>query len=77
VLYGKKPFGDGVSQERLQREGIMRNVRTVEFPDKPTVSEPCKVHCNTDSHLIFFFGFFSHRCLLRLGVYSTNVGVFT
>ena len=30
--FGKKPFGDGMSQDKLRRENIILNARTVKFP---------------------------------------------
>lgn len=32
MLYGKRPFGEGKSQERVLSEGIMLNARQVDFP---------------------------------------------
>jgi tousled-like kinase len=29
MLFGKRPFGEGLSQEAIMREGVMRNVREV------------------------------------------------
>jgi len=42
LLYGKRPFGEGLTQERILREDIMLNARNVTFPAKPTVSQECK-----------------------------------
>lgn len=42
MVYGRRPFGDGLSQERVLREQVMRNARAVEFPAKPNVSQECK-----------------------------------
>jgi tousled-like kinase len=42
MLFGKKPFGEGRSQERILSEGIIRNVSQVEIPDQPKVSEEAK-----------------------------------
>lgn len=42
ILYGCKPFGHNMSQERILKEGIMLNVKEVEFPSKPTVSSETK-----------------------------------
>ncbi len=33
MLFGKRPFGDGQSQEHILRNGIMRQAHKVEFPD--------------------------------------------
>ena len=44
MLYGKRPFGEGLSQERVLREDVMLGAREVVFPDKktPAVSQECK-----------------------------------
>lgn len=42
MLYGMKPFGNNMSQERILKEGIMLNVKEVEFPIKPAVSAETK-----------------------------------
>jgi serine/threonine protein kinase len=34
MLYGKRPFGEGKSQERVLSEGIMLNATQVEFPSE-------------------------------------------
>jgi len=34
MLYGRRPFGEGKSQEKLLSEGIMRNATQVEFPQE-------------------------------------------
>jgi tousled-like kinase len=41
MLYGKRPFGEGKSQERVLSEGIMLNATQVEFPTevKQSVSQ--------------------------------------
>ena len=33
MLFGKRPFGEGKSQERVLSEGIMLNANQVEFPN--------------------------------------------
>ena len=38
MLYGRRPFGEGVSQETLLRDSVMLNANTITFPSKPTVS---------------------------------------
>eukprot|EP01103_Thecamoeba_quadrilineata_P020472 TRINITY_DN879_c0_g1_i2.p1 TRINITY_DN879_c0_g1~~TRINITY_DN879_c0_g1_i2.p1 ORF type:complete len:661 (-),score=170.81 TRINITY_DN879_c0_g1_i2:313-2295(-) len=43
MLYGKKPFGNNMSQQKLLREGIISNAVEVDFPPDPHVSEPTKV----------------------------------
>jgi len=42
MLFGKRPFGEGQSQEKVWSNGIMLNARDVQFPDKPLVTEGCK-----------------------------------
>lgn len=42
ILYGCKPFGHNMSQERILKEGIMLNVKEVEFPLKPAISAETK-----------------------------------
>lgn len=38
MLYGKRPFGDGLSQDRVLNDHTMLNARDVRFPEKPSVS---------------------------------------
>ena len=42
MLYGKRPFGHGQSQEQILRNEVMLNARDVSFPAKPAVSGECK-----------------------------------
>jgi tousled-like kinase len=42
MLFGKRPFGDGQSQDRLITDHTMLNARDVKFPEKPNVSEAAK-----------------------------------
>ena len=42
MLYGKRPFGDGQSQERVLTNNVMLNAREVTFPHEPSVSEDAK-----------------------------------
>jgi tousled-like kinase len=42
MLYGRRPFGDGMSQERMLSERTILNANNVEFPAKPNVSAGCK-----------------------------------
>lgn len=42
MVYGKRPFGEGCSQEEILRDDIMLNARQVIFPAKPAVSPECK-----------------------------------
>ena len=41
MLYGRKPFGDKLSQEQFRLHNVARNA-TVEFPAKPAVSQESK-----------------------------------
>lgn len=41
-LYGKRPFGDGMSQDALVRERVMLDAKDVSFPPKPAVTEGAK-----------------------------------
>ena len=45
MLYGKRPFGEGKSQEIVLREGIMLNANQVDFPNDskaPKVTDEAK-----------------------------------
>ncbi len=42
MLYGRRPFGEGCSQEEILRDDIMLNARQVSFPSKPAVSTEAK-----------------------------------
>jgi len=42
MLYGRRPFGEGLSQEQIFRERVVLNARQVEFPAKPAVSAEAK-----------------------------------
>lgn len=42
ILYGSKPFGHNMSQERILKEGIILNTKEVEFPSKPAISAETK-----------------------------------
>ena len=42
MVFGKRPFGDGQSQDKVLSHGVMLNAREVKFPPKPEVSEECK-----------------------------------
>lgn len=43
MLYGKRPFGDGLSQDKILADGTMLNAHEVKFPDKPdNITEGCK-----------------------------------
>jgi len=42
MLYGRRPFGHGMSQDRILSDHTMLNAREVQFPEKPQVSEEAK-----------------------------------
>ncbi|EIE19774.1 kinase-like protein [Coccomyxa subellipsoidea C-169] len=42
MVFGRRPFGEGCSQEEILRDDIMLNARQVAFPAKPAVSAECK-----------------------------------
>ncbi|CAD8120863.1 unnamed protein product [Paramecium sonneborni] len=42
MVFGRKPFGEGMSQERIAQERVILNSFQVKFPQKPTVSQECK-----------------------------------
>lgn len=38
MLFGKRPFGEGCTQEKILRDEVMLNAKTVAFPPKPSLS---------------------------------------
>ena len=42
MLYGKRPFGDGQTQERLLQDKVILRAQEVTFPEKPQVSKEAK-----------------------------------
>jgi tousled-like kinase len=42
MLFGKRPFGDGLSQDRVLSDHTMLNAREVGFPERPDISEEGK-----------------------------------
>ena len=42
MLYGFRPFGHNLSQERILKDGIMLKAHSVTFPNRPNVSEDTK-----------------------------------
>jgi len=42
MLYGKKPFGNNLSQQKILADNIILKANTVEFPAKPVVSAEAK-----------------------------------
>jgi tousled-like kinase len=42
MLFGRRPFGDGESQDKVLRNQTMLNATEVNFPSKPMISEGAK-----------------------------------
>lgn len=42
LIYGVKPFGHNMPQEKILKEHVIANARAVSFPGKPVVSTECK-----------------------------------
>lgn len=42
MLYGRRPFGEGMAQEQILQDRVMLNARQVDFPSKPAVSAEAK-----------------------------------
>lgn len=42
MLYGKKPFGNQMTQERVLNEGAILNAKRIDFPNLPVISIECK-----------------------------------
>jgi len=42
MLYGKRPFGDGQSQDKVLSNNLILNATEVKFPMKPQVSKEGK-----------------------------------
>jgi tousled-like kinase len=42
MLYGKRPFGDGQSQDRVLTDNTMLNAREVHFPERPNITKAGK-----------------------------------
>ena len=60
MLYGRRPFGEGVSQETLLRDSVMLNANTVSFPSKPAVSAEGKDFINRQAGAAWV-----HSCIHR------------
>ena len=52
MLYGKKPFGNNLSQQRILSENIISKAAAqgIEFPAKPVVSNEAKVIIQYDTN---------------------------
>jgi tousled-like kinase len=44
IIFGRRPFGHSMSQDRILKEGIITNAKTVEFPSNIKVSDECRVN---------------------------------
>lgn len=44
LVFGVRPFGHSLTQDRILKENVITNAKKVEFPQKPVVSEECKVN---------------------------------
>eukprot|EP00656_Telonema_subtile_P016423 TRINITY_DN18673_c0_g1_i1.p1 TRINITY_DN18673_c0_g1~~TRINITY_DN18673_c0_g1_i1.p1 ORF type:complete len:682 (+),score=214.60 TRINITY_DN18673_c0_g1_i1:156-2201(+) len=42
LLFGERPFGEGMQQDQIYHEGTITKAKHVEFPLKPQVSAECK-----------------------------------
>jgi tousled-like kinase len=42
MLYGKRPFGHGMSQNKIFHEGIIVSANKAEFPNEPCISDEAK-----------------------------------
>lgn len=42
MLFGKKPFGHGMSQDQLLRREVILKAHSVEFPLRPSISKESK-----------------------------------
>jgi tousled-like kinase len=42
ALFGRRPFGEGQSQEQVLREGVVLRATAVDFPSKPQVSHEAR-----------------------------------
>lgn len=42
MLFGEKPFGNNMSQEKILKDQVILNSEYVKFPQKPNISNECK-----------------------------------
>lgn len=42
MVYGKRPFGHGLTQKSIMNSGVILNAKEVQFPDNVVVSEEAK-----------------------------------
>lgn len=43
LLYGVKPFANGMPQQQILEQKVMLNIKEITFPDKPVISDEAKV----------------------------------
>lgn len=46
MLFGEKPFGNNMSQEKILKENVILNSEGVKFPSKPNISSEAKEFIN-------------------------------
>lgn len=42
IIFGERPFGNGMSQEKILKEAVILKATSVNFPAKPVVTQECK-----------------------------------
>ena len=42
ILFGERPYGHGLSQQRILNDGTILDAKAVQFPESPLVSIECK-----------------------------------
>ena len=42
MLYGKRPFGHGMTQDQIMKKEVILSAHEVKFPPKPSISEGVK-----------------------------------
>lgn len=52
MLYGSKPFGDKMTQERVYNSNVIHAGIQVSFPPKPQISDEAKVHLPLSSFFL-------------------------
>lgn len=72
MLFGRRPFGEGCSQERLLRDDIMANARSVAFPAKPSVSAEAKEFICRCARGAQGFRVWGARCFTGAGTIQAN-----
>ena len=51
MLYGKRPFGDNLSQQSIIHQRTILNAHEVQFPQRPAVSDETKVITTVCMHI--------------------------